>query len=187
MPGGRRWAPEGLAAPARHPVPDRATSRRVEAISCAPGEPALELVGVQGVGPARVAGQERYRRQLCGGDRQRLERQRDRGSRGHGVTSRGDLTTGPGPPAANTARHPDRTDANPPHGGNPRARTCRRTRIAGLLPLLTSRGLREVDPVDESRPAWKVGVAVRRWPSPAFRLGDEPRTVSFRTSCGPVS
>jgi len=73
-------------------------------VGLAPGEPLAQLVGVEGVGAPGVARQVGHRRQLRGGHRCGLERE-ESGRTGHGVTSRGDLTTGPAPPAANAARH----------------------------------------------------------------------------------
>ena len=76
----------------------------VQPAGLTPGEPLSQLIGVQGVDATSVAGEVGHRRQLGGRHRGGLERQ-EGGRSGHGVTSRGDLTDGPAPPAANAARH----------------------------------------------------------------------------------
>jgi hypothetical protein len=71
-------------------VGTRDPGQRVQTRAHSPGEPFPQLEGVQGVGPAGVARQDRDPRELGGGHPGPLERQQGRRS-GHRVTSRGDL------------------------------------------------------------------------------------------------
>ena len=84
----------------------------VQPAGLAPGKPLLQLVGVQGVGTAGVAGQVGHRRQLGVRYRCWLEGQKVVGSdmeSPHAATWQAAQT----PLAANAARHPDRIDASP--------------------------------------------------------------------------